>query len=145
MKSFTKVALITAGITLSAGIALTTIGMIANKGKPMSVYFDNGLKVTDEVKCVEKPKTKVDSFKDILIDVSAADIHLIENDEDAFAVEYKFEADEEICEVKDDKLTIKSQKSFFLTFFNFHITREDYYWTPVQVMSRSWMSSHVPD
>ena len=127
MKTFTKVALITAGITLSAGIALTTIGMIANHGKPMSVYFEDGLKVSDEVKCVEKPKTKVDSFKDILIDVSAADIHLIENDEDAFAVEYKFEADNEICEVKDDKLTIKSQKTFFFTFFNFHISKEDFY------------------
>ena len=37
MKTVVKVALITAGITLSAGIAMATIGMIINHGKPVYV------------------------------------------------------------------------------------------------------------
>jgi len=128
MKTFTKVALITAGITLSSGIALTAIGFIANKGKPIYMYVDHGLKFSDDVKVVEMPKTNVEKFSDIEIDMSAADIHLIENTEDAFAVEYKFEADNEICEVKDDKLTIKNQNGKFkINFFNWNFSDDDYY------------------
>ncbi len=127
MKTFTKFALVVAGISLGAGIALYAAGAIANHGDPIYMYYDDGFQLSSEAKVVEKPKTNVEKFSSIEIDMSAADVRLIENTEDAFAVEYKFQSQEGLCEVKNDKLTIKSQKSgFFLTFFDFSIGK-DYY------------------
>ena len=118
MKTFTKSALVVAGISLGAGIALYAAGAIANHGNPIYMYYDDGFQLSSEAKVVEKPKTNVEKFSSIEIDMSAADVRLIENTEDAFAVEYKFQSQEELCEVKNDKLTIKSQKSgFFFTFY----------------------------
>ena len=53
MKTFAKVSLIVAGISLSAGIALTVIGAIANKGKPIRMYYDHGFHLDSEGKIIE--------------------------------------------------------------------------------------------
>ena len=120
MKTFTKVVLITAGISLSAGIALSVAGALANKGKPIHMYYDHGFHIDSEGHIHEQKKTVVDDFSNITIDVSAADVKFIESNE--YAIEYKLEAKEVTAESKDDMLTISSHKHKFevnFSWFNF--------------------------
>ena len=126
MKTFTKVALVIAGVSLAAGIALTVTGAIINRGKPIHMYYDHGFHIDSEGKVLEMQKTVVDDFSDIVIDVPAADIKFIESDE--YAVEYKLQAREMTCESKDGTLTVSSNRKKFdinLNFFNFN--NEDYF------------------
>lgn len=126
MKTFTKVALVIAGVSLAAGIALTVTGAIINRGKPIHMYYDHGFHIDSEGKVLEMQKTVVDDFSDIIIDVPAADIKFIESDE--YAVEYKLQAREMTCESKDGTLTVSSNRKKFdinLNFFNFN--NEDYF------------------
>ncbi|MBO4746567.1 MAG: DUF4097 family beta strand repeat protein [Clostridiales bacterium] len=121
MKTFTKVALITAGISLSAGIALSVAGALANGGKPIRMYYDHGFHVDSEGHIHEQKKTVVDDFSNILIDVNAADVRFIESDE--YAIEYKIEAKDVTAESVNDTLTISSHKHKFeinFSWFNFN-------------------------
>ncbi|MBO4687593.1 MAG: DUF4097 family beta strand repeat protein [Clostridiales bacterium] len=126
MKTFTKVALIVAGVTLSAGIALTVVGTIANKYKPIHMYYDHGFHIDSEGKTVEMKKTVVDDFKNVNIDVSAGDIKFIESDE--YAVEYKLRAKEVICESEDGTLTVEDKSfKFDINFFSFNFEDHEHY------------------
>ncbi|MBR5973641.1 MAG: DUF4097 family beta strand repeat protein [Clostridiales bacterium] len=126
MKTFTKVALIIAGVSLSAGIALTVIGTVANGNKPIHMYYDHGFHIDSEGKVVEMKKTVVDDFKNINIDVPASEITFIESDE--YAVEYKLQAKEVVCESEDDTLTIDTKSFHFdINFSWFNFDHDDYY------------------
>lgn len=126
MKAFTKAALVIAGVSLAAGIALTVTGAIINRGKPIHMYYDHGFHIDSEGKVLEMQKTVVDDFTDIVIDVPASDIKFIESDE--YAVEYKLQAREMTCESKDGTLTVSSNRKKFeinLSWFGFN--NEDYF------------------
>ncbi len=126
MKTFAKVSLIVAGISLSAGIALTVIGGIANKGKPIRMYYDHGFHLDSEGKIIEMKKTVVDDFSNIKINVPDSDIIFVESDE--YAVEYRIRSVEVICESEDGTLNINTNRRKFdinLNFFNF--SKEDLY------------------
>ncbi len=126
MKTLVKVALITAGITLSAGIAMTAVGMVINHGKPVYVYYDHGFKVENEMTIVEMEKTTMDDFSSVDIDINLGKVKFIESEDDTFAVEYKLQkrGEDPTCEVKDGKLTVKNgEKNHF--FFNFGIDFSD--------------------
>ena len=126
MKAFTKAALVIAGVSLAAGIALTVTGAIINRGKPIHMYYDHGFHIDSEGKVLEMQKTVVDDFTDIIIDVPASDIKFIESDE--YAVEYKIRAIEVTCESKDGTLKVSTNKKKFdinLGFFSWD--SEDYY------------------
>ncbi len=126
MKTFTKVALITAGISMAAGIALTVVGAVATRGKTIHMYYDHGFHLDSEGKVLEMPKTVVDDFSDINIDVSAADIKFIESDE--YAIEYKLQEASVTAESKDDTLTVSTHKKKFDIHINwFNFDNEDYY------------------
>ncbi|MBR5425175.1 MAG: DUF4097 family beta strand repeat protein [Clostridiales bacterium] len=126
MKTFTKVALITAGITLSAGIALSVVGIIANKGKTIHMYYDKGFHLDSEGHIHEQKKMVVDDFSNVSIDVGAADVKFIESNE--YAIEYKLEAKEVTAESKDDTLTITSHKhKFSVNFSWFNFNDNDYF------------------
>ena len=125
-----KVALITAGISLSAGIALAAIGTIINHGDPVYVYYDHGIKVDREFKTVEMEKTTMDAFSSVDIDVSTGKIKFIESEDDTFAVEYKLQkrGEDPVCEVKDGTLTVKNNanNSFFFNFgIDFNLKEKD--------------------
>ena len=125
MKTFTKVALITAGISMAAGIALTVVGAVATRGKTIHMYYDHGFHLDSEGKVLEMPKTVVDDFSDINIDVNAADIKFIESDE--YAIEYKLQAASVTAESKDDTLTVSTHKKKFDIHINwFNFDNEDY-------------------
>lgn len=114
MNKFLKVALITAGITMSVGIAAFAIGTIANGGKPISFYWNDGFKLSTQNTIVQKEKTKIEDFKDVLIDVSAANVFFYENTDDTYAFEYRISAEREDaiqCEVQNDKFILKEKNS----------------------------------
>ena len=126
MKAFTKAALIVASVSLVSGLALTLTGAIINRGKPVHMYYDHGFKIDSEGKVQEMPKTVVDGFSDIIVDVPASDIKFIESDE--YAVEYKIRAIEVTCESKDGTLKVSTNKKKFdinIGFFSWDT--EDYY------------------
>ncbi len=125
MKTFTKVALIIGGVALSAGIALTTIGAIANKGKPIYMYYDHGFHIDNEGKVFEQEKMVVDDFTSVTIDVPASEIHFIESDE--YAVEYKLNAREVKCESKNGTLTVDTDTKKFHINFGINWSSEDYF------------------
>ena len=126
MKTFTKISLIVAGISLSIGIVLTAIGTLANKGKPIRMYYDHGFHLDSEGKICEMKKTVVDDFSDIKINVPESDIVFIESDE--YAGEYRIRSIEVICESEDGTLNINTNRRKFdinLGIFNF--SNEDLY------------------
>ncbi|MBO4928266.1 MAG: DUF4097 family beta strand repeat protein [Clostridiales bacterium] len=124
MKTFTKVCLITAGVSLALGIALTATGFALNGGNGFYMKWDHGFKFSDSIEAFEKGRTEIGSFKDVEIDVSSANVNFIESDSGKFEIEYRVESDEEadiVCEVKDNKLTFKdrSDSAFIISNFNF--------------------------
>ncbi|MBP5491512.1 MAG: DUF4097 family beta strand repeat protein [Clostridiales bacterium] len=134
MKAFTKVALIVAGVTTAAGIALFCIGSVLHHGKPFLMSINNGLHFYEDYEIVEQEKTVIDSFKNVSIDVSAAKIKFVENDTDEFAVAYRVEtpSGQVTCDVKDNTLTFRdTEKSSFMisTGFNFSFKDKDLYVT----------------
>ena len=126
MKAFTRTALVVAGVSLVAGLTLMVTGAAINRGKQIHMYYDHGFKIDSEGKVQEMPKTVVEDFKDIIVDVPASDIKFIESDE--YAVEYKIRAIEVTCESKDGTLKVSTAKKKFdinLGFFSWD--SEDYY------------------
>ena len=133
MNKFLKVSLITAGITTCVGIGLFAVGAIANGGKPISFYWDDGFKVSSEDTIVEKAKTEIKDFKDAKIDVSAAKVYFLENTDDTYAVEYRLRTSRENavkCDVENDKLEVIEKNSPITLFSGWNLSswnKEDLY------------------
>ena len=126
--------LITAGVSLSLGIIFSAIGIAVTKGKQVRMFFKDGIRIVRDTELIQMEKTTIDSFKNIAIDVDAADIMLIENDTDEFALEYKFETpseDMQIIGVEDDTFKVTTNYEIFHFVLNFGgifgVGNNDYY------------------
>lgn len=104
MKTWMKILLIICGIALAVGLVLAGIGIATRGFKPYSVGWENGrLVVSEDTNLVfELEKTEIDDFTHIDVDVSLADVILVESD--CFAIEYSVYGREPSYEVTDGTL-----------------------------------------